>query len=345
MIQRAGRIDRLGTDYDELFIYNCFPEQGLEDLLGLVGRLQERIARIDREVGLDGSILGEAISQKSLEEIMRLKMAETEADKQAILEELELVSDLVSLDEMRLPLLEFLQQASKELIEDIPFGIHSTWDKSIPHPETPSGGIFFAFRANDKHFWHFYPRIQGAISLDPSRLITDKRTIFNWLKCEALDFPNPEDLLPVPFDNHIFPVLDRAVNNLLASFQKQQTAKGIKPQMTKLLQGIYHAITNPENNPNFIQSEVIDEEVKQRVLKVITTVNYRSYERDVKLIWEKFKTHKDISLLVSELDEYFVESDQYEELTDDIDIRPVEIIAEKDIKLICYQWFKSNTRE
>jgi hypothetical protein len=112
MIQRAGRIDRLGTDYDELFIYNCFPEQGLEDLLGLVGRLQERIARIDREVGLDGSILGEAISQKSLEEIMRLKMAETEADKQAILEELELVSDLVSLDEMRLPLLEFLQQAS-----------------------------------------------------------------------------------------------------------------------------------------------------------------------------------------------------------------------------------------
>jgi hypothetical protein len=98
-------------------------------------------------------------------------------------------------------------------------------------------------------------------------------------------------------------------------------------------------------NPNFIQSEVIDEEVKQRVLKVITTVNYRSYERDVKLIWEKFKTHKDISLLVSELDEYFVESDQYEELTDDIDIRPVEIIAEKDIKLICYQWFKSNTRE
>jgi len=342
MIQRAGRIDRLGTDYDELFIYNCFPEQGLENLLNLVRRLQDRIATIDREVGLDSSVLGETISDKSLEELYRLKMADTDAEKQAILEELEQAADLVSLDEMRLPLLEFLQQASKELIEDIPFGIHSTWNKPVPHPDTPDGGIFFAFRANDKHFWHFYPRIQGAISLDQSKLISDKRTIFNWLKCQASDFPNPDELLPIPFDNQIFPVLDRAVSNLLASFQKQQTATGIKPQMTKLLQSIHHAITNPEIS-GFSQSEVVDEQARERVLKVITTVNSRSYERDVKAIWEKFKSHKDISLLVSELDEYFVDSDQYEELTDDQDIRPIEIIEQKDIKLICYQWFKPDS--
>jgi superfamily II DNA or RNA helicase len=343
MIQRAGRIDRLGTDYEELFIYNCFPEQGLEDLLNLVGRLQERIANIDREVGLDGSVLGEIISEKSLEELYRLKMAETDAEKQAILEELELASDLVSLDEMRLPLLEFLQQASKELIEDIPFGIHSTSTKNITHPDINDGGIFFAFRAGDKNFWHFYPRIQGAISLDPSRLISDKRTIFNWLKCQESDFPNPDELLPVPFDNKIFAVLDRAVNNLLTSLQKQQTAKGFKPAMTKLLQSIYHAITNPDSVPDVIQSEPIEEEVKQQVLKVITTVNYRSYERDVRKIWDRFKSHKDISLLISELDNYFVESDQYEDVTDDQDIRPAEIIEAKDIKLICYQWFKPHS--
>ena len=53
MIQRAGRIDRLGSEYENLTIYNCFPEQGLESLLKLVDRLQKRIATIDREVGLD----------------------------------------------------------------------------------------------------------------------------------------------------------------------------------------------------------------------------------------------------------------------------------------------------
>jgi superfamily II DNA or RNA helicase len=340
MIQRAGRIDRLGTDYEKLFIYNCFPEQGLEDLLNLLKRLQKRIADIDREVGLDGSVLGETISEKSLEELYRLKMAETDAEKQAILDELELASDLVSLEEMKLPLLEFLQQASKDLIEDIPFGIHSTLTKNIPG--VTEGGIFFAFRVNDKHFWHFYPRIKGVISLDTSRLISDKRTIFNWLRCQESEFSNPDQILPVPFDNKIFCVLDKAVNNLLTSLKKQQTAQSLKPQMTKFLQSIYHAITNPETITGVIYSQVIDEEVKQQVLKVITTVNYRSYERDVKKIWERFKSHKDISLLISELDKYFIESDQYEEMTDEQDIRPVEIIKEKDIKLICYQWFKPN---
>ncbi len=340
MIQRAGRIDRLGTDYEELFIYNCFPEQGLEDLLNLVKRLQKRIADIDREVGLDGSVLGETISEKSLEEIIRLKQAETDAEKLAILEQLELASDLVSLDEMRLPLLEFLQQASKELIEDIPFGIHSTSTKNIT---VNDGGIFFAFRVNDKHFWHFYPRIQGVISLDFNRLISDKRTIFNWLKCQESDFPSPDKLLPVTFDNKIFGVLDRAVNNLLLSLEKQQTAKGFKPQMTKLLQSIYHAITNSESNPEFIQSKVIEEEIKAQVLKVITTINSRSYEKDVKKIWEKFKSHKDISLFIAELDKYFSQNYQYEDITDDQDIRPAEIIEQKDIKLICYQWFKPNS--
>ncbi|MBK1988586.1 hypothetical protein A0J48_013735 [Sphaerospermopsis aphanizomenoides BCCUSP55] len=232
MIQRAGRIDRLGTDYDELFIYNCFPEQGLEDLLGLVKRLQKRIADIDNEVGLDGSVLGEAISEKSLEELYRIKMAQTDADKQAILEELELASDLVSLDEMRLPLLEFLQQASKDIIEDIPFGIHSTLIKNITYSDINEGGIFLAFRVGDQHFWHFYPRIQGSICLDKSRLISDRHTIFKWLKCEASDFLNPDNLPPVPLEQEIFSVLPKAVNNLLTFFQKQQTAQIIKPKMT-----------------------------------------------------------------------------------------------------------------
>ena len=173
MIQRAGRIDRLGTDYGVLFVYNCFPEEGLENLLGLVKRLQQRIATIDREVGLDASVLGETISEKSLEELYRLKKADTEAEKEAILEELEQAADLVSLDEMRLPLLEFIQQKTEEAVEEIPLGIHSTRYFNIPDYHVPDGGLFLAFRAKDKHFWHFYPRVDEHIITEPDRLIND----------------------------------------------------------------------------------------------------------------------------------------------------------------------------
>ena len=61
MVQRAGRIDRIGTDFDVLWIYNMFPDQGLERLLGLVEVLSRKIADIDRLGMLDASVLGEEV--------------------------------------------------------------------------------------------------------------------------------------------------------------------------------------------------------------------------------------------------------------------------------------------
>ena len=61
MVQRAGRIDRIGTDFDTLWIYNMFPDEGLERLLGLVESINKKIADIDRAGFLDASVLGETV--------------------------------------------------------------------------------------------------------------------------------------------------------------------------------------------------------------------------------------------------------------------------------------------
>ena len=336
MIQRAGRIDRLGTDYDTLFVYNCFPEEGLENLLGLVKRLQQRIATIDREVGLDASVLGETISDKSLEELYRLKKADTEAEKEAILEELEQAADLVSLDEMRLPLLEFIQQKTAEAVEEIPLGIHSTRYFNIPDPHVNDGGLFLAFRAKDRHFWHFYPRVNGHIITEPNRLITDKRKIFNWLNCKESDFPLPEELPPVQFNNEIFRVLDSATNHLLSFFQKQQTGDKIKQKLTKQLQKIYHVLIQPD----MFDQQILDKEAKEKILKVITTTSFRGFERDFKLIWNNFDENRDLNLLISELDELFIDNNFYNEIEEENKSNILEIIKREDIQLVCYQWFK-----
>ena len=336
MIQRAGRIDRLGTDYDILSVYNCFPEEGLEDLLGLVKRLQQRIATIDREVGLDASVLGETISEKSLEELYRLKKADTEAEKEAILEELEQAADLVSLDEMRLPLLEFIQQKTAEAVEEIPLGIHSTHYFNIPDPNVTDGGLFIAFRAKDRHFWHFYPRIDGHIITEPDRLITDKRKIFNWLKCKESDFPSPDELPLLKFDNAIFRILDSTTSHLLTYFQKQQTSDKLKPQLTKLLQKIYQALTQP----NLFEYQPVNEEAKERILKVVTTVYLRIFEKDIKSVWDNFVENKDLNLLILDLDKFFIDNELYNEIEEQTESNILEIVKREDIQLVCYQWFK-----
>ncbi len=59
MIQRNGRINRLGSVFDEVFIYNIHPDVDLDEYLTLVNRLERKIDRIRYTVGTDQSVLGE----------------------------------------------------------------------------------------------------------------------------------------------------------------------------------------------------------------------------------------------------------------------------------------------
>lgn len=59
MIQRNGRINRLGSTYDEVLIANARPSDELETYLKLVRRLERKIDTINSTIGNDQSILGE----------------------------------------------------------------------------------------------------------------------------------------------------------------------------------------------------------------------------------------------------------------------------------------------
>src|SRR6202162_744773 len=72
MVQRAGRIDRIGTEFDTLWIYNMFPDEGLERLLGLVDSLSRKIANIDRAGFLDASVLGETVHPQDFNTLRRI---------------------------------------------------------------------------------------------------------------------------------------------------------------------------------------------------------------------------------------------------------------------------------
>jgi ERCC4-related helicase len=59
MIQRNGRINRLGSKFEEIFIFNFRPTEQLESYLQLVSKLQDKINLIRYTIGSDQSVLDE----------------------------------------------------------------------------------------------------------------------------------------------------------------------------------------------------------------------------------------------------------------------------------------------
>jgi len=59
MIQRNGRVNRLGSTFDEVYIYNMRPEAKLDTYLKLIQRLQGKIDIIRNTIGTDTPVLDE----------------------------------------------------------------------------------------------------------------------------------------------------------------------------------------------------------------------------------------------------------------------------------------------
>lgn len=105
MIQRNGRVNRLGSTFDHVYIYNISPEAKLEEYLQLVGRLEGKINLIRNTIGTDSPVLDEKenpieftdalkdiYSDNLQTRIEAMEKAEREAD--FLLSEDEFVSDL-----------------------------------------------------------------------------------------------------------------------------------------------------------------------------------------------------------------------------------------------------------
>lgn len=163
MIQRAGRIDRIGSDWDLVHIYNFFPEDRLESLLRLLERLFQKLDAIKRSVGLDASTLGEAVDPKDFNAIRRIQAEDPE-----VVEELEQASELVVGEFIKQELLDFLRQAGEERLKRIPLGVGSGMKRPGQH------GLFVYLKGGDRHFWTYYDLATGKMTerkLEVMRLI------------------------------------------------------------------------------------------------------------------------------------------------------------------------------
>jgi hypothetical protein len=202
MIQRAGRIDRLFSPHDKVYIYNVMPEQGLEDLLRLVSSLTRKLETIEDAVALDASILGEQIEAKQLDKILAIRRGGAQAESvylkgernQGLDEGMELLNQY----------LEIMKNYAIEDVEQIPDGVYSIKQGHesgiyimLQMPEELSGEVY----------WRFY-------SLkDVTRPMTSPNEVLKLIQAniEEMRLEISEDVNPF---SYLYTPMEAAVNQI-----------------------------------------------------------------------------------------------------------------------------------
>jgi ERCC4-related helicase len=312
MIQRAGRIDRIGSPFKEIFVYNFFPEDELETLLRLVQRLQQKINYINNSIGLDTSVLGEIINPKVFGAIKTMSEG-TEVEKKKLLDELE-KEQFGGSEKFWEPLRKFIITNGISKIEEIPDGVRSGFKRGIR-------GVFFYFKyEEDYNLWYFYDIIHN-------RYITNKSQILDFISCKE----NEPRFVSKDIDIYeLYEKIKEEIKNSYNDWQYtaiQQTSKRDEKMVRDIV-----------NELDYIKNETIEKysEEKERIEKIenmlekIEKISFTKRRwQTLRKIWNDYKNgHKNWKKLEKELSDFLegkkiFEKQEYEEFD------------EKLLRLIC----------
>ncbi|GIU71458.1 MAG: helicase [Candidatus Nitrosocaldaceae archaeon] len=120
IVQRVGRVDRLLSEFDTVRVRVFIPEKELEDLLGLLNRLESKIQEIADTVGIESTILGEKENPKNFNAIERIRK-----EDQSLIDDIEKSSELLPIYTPYQKILSYIKGEGKRSVESIPLGRYS----------------------------------------------------------------------------------------------------------------------------------------------------------------------------------------------------------------------------
>lgn len=239
MVQRAGRLDRIGSRHDEIQLYNMFPDEGLERLLRLVQSLTAKIEQIDGTGFHDASIFGEEVNPRNFNTLRRIR-----EEDGAVIEEEERFAELASSEVLAQQLQHFLSEEGREILEELPDGIHSGMRRA------DTRGAFFYFRTDGdepRHFWRF-------VDLREDRIIDNRHVIANLIACSE-DTPRHVD--PDLWDQ-VFDLQERVIDDILASVQQQAALERTAPRIDPVQKQAAAVLEQYLNHPDYDRGHLLE---------------------------------------------------------------------------------------
>jgi len=133
IIQRFGRIDRIGSKNDKIQLVNFWPTKNLDNYINLKQRVEARMALVDVTASGEDNILNTEQLEDLITDDLKYRNQQLKKLKEEVLD-LEDLDESISLtdftlDDFRIELINFLENNRKRL-QDAPFGLYAV----VPSP-------------------------------------------------------------------------------------------------------------------------------------------------------------------------------------------------------------------
>ncbi len=209
LVQRNGRVDRIGSPHEEVNLYCFFPAAELDALLRLEERLRDKIAQANASVGIESPALpGTAAVSRNFHDLEEQIRAVADEDVQVI-ERAEAEVDAFSGEVFREELRRALMAERLDELEKLPWGIGSGMQKATP------AAVMFAARIGDEAHW----RIADLNASPEGKPVirTDLLAQLDATRC----LPETTRHLPDELKQRLFDLWGQARTDILREYQRR----------------------------------------------------------------------------------------------------------------------------
>lgn len=148
IIQRFGRIDRIGSRNSKIYMFNFWPTKDLDNYITLKERVEARMALVDITATADDNLLAQENIKDLIQEDLKYRDQQLKKLKKEILD-IEDVTDGIALseftlDDFRIDLINYIE-ANREILHQAPLGLYSV----VPSPKESQvigPGVIFCLR-------------------------------------------------------------------------------------------------------------------------------------------------------------------------------------------------------
>ena len=148
LIQRVGRVDRIGQEADKIFCLSFMPDEGLERLINLRGRIQQRLRENAEVIGTD-----ERFFENEKQVLVDLYNEKSETLEREISEDIDLSSFALEIWNKGIK----KDRSLEEKIKNMPDVVHAS--KAVKGKEQKEGVLLFA--KSHVHNWLMYLNEKG----------------------------------------------------------------------------------------------------------------------------------------------------------------------------------------